>query len=92
MIMALKICGPLRRVYIHEQKIHVRVGRDLMEFSFDELESLVSPFWAPHRSLGVTVVELRFTRETPRILMVVRDQILIEFESMRERERLREVT
>ena len=80
-VAILRMYGPLRRVYATEQFVQIRVGRAPLELPFSELESVERPRWAPISNIGISVVELKFSRETPRILLAIRDTDLDAFKA-----------
>ena len=80
-IAMLRMYGPLRRVYASDELVQIRTGKEPLEIPFSELQSVERPRWAPFSNMGVSVVELKFSRETPRILMTIRDTDLEIFKA-----------
>ncbi len=78
-IAVLKMYGPLRRVYATDKFVQIRLRTENLEIPFSELESVERPRWAPISNIGIAVVELKFKRETPRILLTIRDTHLDSF-------------
>lgn len=81
-IMMFRTYGSLRRVYATNTMVQIRLARERLEIPLTELQSIDRPMWASMSSGGLSVVELKFSRETPRILLTCRNTDLESFKSL----------
>ena len=77
----LRMYGPLKPIYATDQIVQVRTRKENLEIPFSELTDVKRPWWASMSNMGISVVELQFTRETPRIRMTIRDTDLEKFKA-----------
>lgn len=80
--MMFRMYGPLRRVYATNAMVQIRLSGEPLEIPLTELQSIDRPMWAPISSMGIGVVELKFSRQTPRILLACRNTDLDTFKNL----------